>query len=93
MAEMTEMAMTGTETKIKAKVFSFAEGLREYENVRLIRLRSSHYNILIMEDHLPVLGEVTGSVEIVTVDDQVFLENISGYYMHKKNVFELILKE
>lgn len=79
--------------KIQAKIFSFQNGMQEYQNVELIRLKSRQINILIMEDHLPLLGEITGSIEILADGEQIMLENIDGYYMHKKNSFELVLKE
>lgn len=80
--------------KITAKIFDFAHGLRQYEDVRLIRLKSKDYRLAIMEDHLPLLGTIEqGSLEIVTDTDRTMLEHIDGYYMHKKNVFELIVKE
>lgn len=80
-------------SRISAKIFSFQNGLEEYENVELIRLKSKNSSFLIMEDHLPMIGEVEGSVEILFDGQQALFEDIKGYYMHKKNVFELILKE
>lgn len=64
--------------KIQAKIFSFQNGMQEYQNVELIRLKSRQINILIMEDHLPLLGEITGSIEILADGEQIMLENIDG---------------
>ena len=74
-------------------VYSFQHGMQEFQNVELVRLKSRQVNLLIMEDHLPLLGDITGTVEILANGEQIVLEDIDGYYMHKKNVFKLILKD
>lgn len=81
------------ENKIVAMVYSFQHGMQEFQNVELVRLKSRQVNLLIMEDHLPLLGDITGTVEILANGEQIVLEDIDGYYMHKKNVFKLILKD
>ena len=42
---------------IKVKIFDMAHGLREYENIKIIRIISKDYNLLIMKDYLPIIGE------------------------------------
>ena len=34
------------------------------ENIRLIRIVSSNYNLLIMKDYLPIIGYLDGSITI-----------------------------
>ena len=46
-----------------------------------------------MEDYLPIIGDINGNITIEMNDDVVVKENIIGYYMHKNNTFELIIKE
>ncbi len=53
------------ENKIVAMVYSFQHGMQEFQNVELVRLKSRQVNLLIMEDHLPLLGDITGTVEIL----------------------------
>ena len=78
---------------MKVYIVSFEKGLQEYDNVELIRLKSPQVNLLIMEDYMPVLGDITGRVQFLTSEEEVTLDDIDGYYMHKKNEFKLILKE
>ena len=78
--------------KISAEVVDTANGLQQYDNIRMIRVKSNNYNLLIMEDYLPVIGEVNGYVEIIFDDETIKLENIHGFYMHKKNKFSLLVE-
>lgn len=74
------------------KVLNINSDLQVYKNVKFIRILSKKYNLLIMRDYLPVIGEISGNVEIVG-DDESKLENIKGYYIHKNDEFNLIIKE
>lgn len=78
--------------KICAEVVDAANGLKQYENIRMIRVKSHDYNLLVMEDYLPVIGEVNGYVELIFDDETIKLENIHGFYMHKKNKFSLLVE-
>ena len=46
------------EAFIKVKVFSISNGLEVIENVKLVRIKSKDYNLLIMPDYMPILGEI-----------------------------------
>lgn len=85
--------LTDANPGIRAKVLSLKHGLQEYEKVSFIRIKSKYYNIIIMKDYLPIIGEVQGSIEIETPEKSIKLDNIIGYYMHKKNQFNLFIKE
>lgn len=76
-----------------AKVLSFKEGLKTYEGVDLIRLVSAKYNLLILNDYMPVLGEIDGYVEIVSGEKQNIYEGINGFFTHSSNEFELLITE
>ena len=52
-----------------------------------------YYNLLIMEGYTPSIGEVEGTVTIVSDTESVKLENIRGFYLHKKNTFRLMIRE
>jgi len=78
--------------KIYADVVDSIDGLKQYENIRMIRVKSRDYNLLIMEDYLPVIGEIDGFVEIIFDDETIKLTDIHGYYMHKKNKFSLLIE-
>ena len=49
---------------IKVRIFDMKQGLTEYENIKTIRIISKDYNLLIMKDYMPIIGEIVGSVDI-----------------------------
>lgn len=85
--------LTEDRGSIKVKVLSLKNGLIEYEDVQFIRILSSKYNLIILKDYLPVIGEIKGKIEFERLKENVKLENIVGYYIHKHNQFNLFLKE
>ena len=72
---------------------SLDNGVKEYEGVSVIHIKSRYYNLLIMEGYTPGIGEVEGTVPIVSDTESVKLENIRGFYLHKKNTFRLMIRE
>ena len=74
------------------KVLNIKSGIHTYNDVKYIRIKSEKYNLLIMRDYLPVIGEINGSVEIEGIETIKF-DNIKGYYINKNNEFSLIIKE
>ena len=69
------------------------EILVEYEHIKVIRIVSKDYNLLIMEDYLPIIGEINGSVDIKNEEVELNYKNIKAFYMNSKNVFNLMIKE
>jgi len=78
---------------MKVKIFDLSKGLIEYDNIKIIRIISKDYNLLIMEDYLPILGEIEGSVDIKNEDIELNYKNIKAFYMNSNNVFNLMIKE
>lgn len=78
---------------ISVKLLNINKGLIEYEDVKFIKIKSKYYNLIIMKDYLPIIGEVDGDVKFELINDTVELNNIKGYFMHKKNQFNLFIKE
>ena len=78
---------------VTARVYSIVNGVKEIQHVRLIRIKSRKYNLLIMEDYMPVLGEIDGDVTIQSADEVSTLDGIYGFYMHQDNQFRLMLQE
>ena len=78
---------------IQARVSDFEHGLRVYDSVRLVRIHSKEYSLLIMEDYYPAMGSVRGTVELVTDTDQVRLGRVKGFYLHRNNEFSLLIEE
>ena len=78
---------------IKVRVFDMEDGLKEYENIKSVRIVSKDYNLLIMKDYLSILGEIIGSVNIKSDTQDVNYEKIKAFYMNSDNVFNLMIKE
>ncbi len=74
------------------KVLDVKKEIQIYDKIKYIRILSKKYNLLIMRDYLPIIGEIEGSIEIEG-EKSIKIENIKGYYMNKNNVFNLIIKE
>ena len=77
----------------KVKIFDLNTGLTEYEHVKAIRLISKDYNLLIMQDYLPIIGDLDGSVDIKGDDLDLSFPKIRAFYMNSNNVFNLMIKE
>ena len=66
---------------IKVRIFDLSKGLVEYEHIKVIRIVSKDYNLLIMEDYLPIIGEINGSVDIKNEEVELNYKNIKAFYM------------
>lgn len=77
----------------KVRIFDMENGLVEYENIKWVRIVSQDYNLLIMKDYLPILGEIIGSVNIKGDNENVTYDKIKAFYMNSNNVFNLMIKE
>ena len=78
---------------IKVRIFDMEHGLREYEDIKIIRIISKDYNLLIMKDYLPIIGEIEGSVDIKNDKVDLSFKDIKAFYMNSENVFNLMIKE
>ena len=79
--------------KITATVLGIDEGFQKFEQVDMIRIKSEKYTLLIMDDYMPVIGRIDGMVELVSGEDTRSFQPIHGFYTHRKNTFELLIKE
>ena len=78
---------------MKVRIFDLEKGLIEYESIKIIRIISKNYNLLIMQDYLPILGEIEGSVDIKNEEIEINYKNVKAFYMNSNNVFNLMIKE
>lgn len=78
---------------IQVRISDFANGLRVYDGVKLIRMKSKDYTLLIMEDYFPQIGAINGTIELVTKDDEIQLGDLKGFFMHRDNEFVLLIEE
>ena len=77
----------------KVRIFDLDKGLTEYENIKVVRIVSKDYNLLIMQDYLPIIGDLEGSVDIKGEDIDISFPKIRAFYMNSNNVFNLMIKE
>lgn len=82
-----------SDSGIKVRIFDLSKGLKEYEDIKVIRIISKNYNLLIMKDYLPIIGEIDGSVDIKNEKIELNYKNIKAFYMNSGNVFNLMIKE
>ena len=68
-------------------------GVTEYQDVKFIKILSKKYNLIIMKDYLPIIGELQGEIEIGREEDTINLKKVRGYFMHKHNKFNLFYSE
>ena len=73
-------------------VFDLKSGLTTYENASYVRIVSKDYNLLIMLDYMPIIGELQGKVDIKTEKGELHFENIVASYMNSNNVFNLMIQ-
>ena len=78
---------------MKVRVFDLKHGLVEYDDVKIVRIISKDYNLLIMIDYLPIIGEVEGSIDIQGDNVDISFKDIKGFYMNSNNVFNLMTNE
>lgn len=81
------------EASFKVKIFSLSKGLEIIDNIRLIRIKSRDYNLLLMPGYMSLLGEIDGNVDFELDNDTIKFENIVAYYVNSNDEFSLLLKE
>ena len=75
---------------IKVRIFDIENGLREYEDIKIIRIISKDYNLLIMKDYLPIIGEIEGSVDIKNDEINLSFKDIKAISADAKYAFNAI---
>lgn len=78
---------------IKANIISVRDGYTHLENILMIRIKSRTYNLLIMDDYVPLIGEIDGNVDFQGKDGVHHeYNNVHGYYRHCKNEFSFMME-
>ena len=75
------------------KILSLKRGVEVLENVVSIKINSKKYNLLIMKNYTPIIGDINGTIEVQSENSSKKYENINGYYLNINNEFRLMLKE
>ena len=81
------------ERKIKAKIVSMENGLQEFEDIEMIRVKGENHSLLILQNYMPLLGRLDGYVDLVLKDETLRIQDVQGYYMHKQNEFSLLVEK
>ncbi|MBE6158822.1 MAG: hypothetical protein E7159_03255 [Firmicutes bacterium] len=75
------------------KIFTLKNGLEVYENVNAIRIKSKEYNLLILKDYVPMIGEIDGDLEFELADGNKLINSyIKAYYVIENNVFSVLIE-
>lgn len=77
---------------LKVIILDSGIDIEEIEHVKIIRIKSGVYNLLIFKDYWPIIGELDGSISIEGDINRKY-ENIKGFYALSRNIFHLIIKE
>lgn len=78
---------------IVVQLLNIEGDVTQYDDVNFIKIISEKYNLIIMKDYLPIIGEISGKIEIGRSDETIKMENVKGYFMHKHNKFNLFYAE
>lgn len=81
------------ENDIVVRLLNIEGDVTEYSDVNFIKIVSDKYNLIIMKDYLPIIGEISGTIEIGRKNENITVENVRGYFMHKHNKFNLFYSE
>ena len=85
--------MEENNTNIKVMVLKSDNVLMDtIDNARIIRIKDKKYNLLVMKDYWPVVGEIDGTISI-EADKEYSYTDIKGFYILAHNIFHLIIKE
>lgn len=78
---------------IQVRVSSFEKGLEIYNEIKVIRIVSAKYNLLIMSGFQPLLGEIQGEVTLISEENEYQIKDINAFYCFRKNVLKILIKE
>lgn len=81
------------EASFKVKIFSISKGLEILDNIKLIRIKSKDYNLLLMPGYVSLLGDIEGNIEFESNNNKVTYNDIVAYYVNSNDEFSLLVKE
>ena len=77
---------------ILVNVFELETGLTTYKDCEYIRITDEKYNLLVMLDYTPIIGEVNGKIDIMYNDQEIHYEGVKASFMNSNNVFNLMIQ-
>ena len=87
--EIEEIGNRQEMENITVQLLNIAGDVKLYEDVKFIKIRSQKYNLIIMKDYLPIIGEIQGEIQIGREKEDINMKKVRGYFMHKHNKFNL----
>ena len=54
---------------ITVQLLNIAGDVKLYEDVKFIKIRSQKYNLIIMKDYLPIIGEIQGEIQGIEYEE------------------------
>ena len=87
--EIEEIGNRQEMQNITVQLLNIAGDVKLYEYVKFIKIRSQKYNLIIMKDYLPIIGEIQGEIQIGREKEDINMKKVRGYFMHKHNKFNL----
>ena len=87
--EIEEIGNRQEMQNITVQLLNIAGDVKLYEDVKFIKIRSQKYNLIIMKDYLPIIGEIQGEIQIGREKEDINMMKVRGYFMHKHNKFNL----
>ena len=78
---------------ITVQLLNIAGDVKKFEDVKFIKIKSQKYNLIIMKDYLPIIGEIQGEIQIGREKENIEMKRVRGYIMHKHNKFNLFYSE
>lgn len=87
--EIEEIGNRQEMQNITVQLLNIAGDVKLYEDVKFIKIRSQKYNLIIMKDYLPIIGEIQGEIQIGREKEDINMKKVRGYFMHKHNKFNL----
>lgn len=78
--------------RINARIIDASTGLKVLTGTYVIRLKNTDGLRLFMNDYLPTLGKVCGSVTLLTRDGEISYNGIRGFYKLQHNEFTLLIE-
>ncbi len=81
------------EGRISARIIDVTSGLQELKGVYAVRIHSSDFYALIMNDYLPTIGKICGDITFLNADGEHVYQGIRGFYKNQHNEFTLLVEE
>lgn len=77
---------------ILVNVFELETGLTTYKDCEYIRITDEKYNLLVMLDYTPIIGEVNGKIDIMYNGQEIHYKGVKASFMNSNNVFNLMIQ-